>query len=175
VANVSSFLPVAGQGARVLILGSMPGIASLEAQRYYAHPRNAFWPIVAELCGFAVGLPYEQRLQRLQDAGIALWDVLASCARPGSLDSDIDPASIRTNDFATFLAAHPGIVAVGCNGGTAQRLFKQRVVRALPGELSQLRVLQLPSTSPAYASMTMAAKRAVWWRELRPLLAATGQ
>ena len=68
VANVSSFLPVARPDARVLILGSMPGIASLEARRYYAHPRNAFWPIMSDLCGFDLALPYEQRLQRAQDA-----------------------------------------------------------------------------------------------------------
>lgn len=170
MANVESFRPVARPDARVLILGSMPGVASLEAQRYYAHPRNAFWPIVSDLCGFAVELPYEQRLERLNDAGVALWDVLASCAREGSLDSDIDPATARANDFAAFFVAHPGVVAVFCNGGTAFRMYRQRVVRELPDVAAAVPVRQLPSTSPAHASMTLAQKKAVWREELAGLL-----
>lgn len=170
VANVSSFLPVARKSARVLILGSMPGIASLEAQRYYAHPRNAFWPILAEICGFAAALPYERRLNEVQRAGIALWDVLASCAREGSLDSDIEAASIRTNDFAGFLTSHPHVAAVFCNGGAAFQMFRKRVLPELPEEFATVRVRQLPSTSPAHASMTLAQKRDVWLRELAPLL-----
>ncbi len=170
VANVESFLPVARADARVLILGSMPGIASLEAQRYYAHPRNAFWPIVSQLCGFEVELPYELRLDRACGAGIALWDVLASCARKGSLDSDIDPASARANDFASFLASHREVSHVFCNGGTAFKMFQKRVVPELPETYRQLRVRQLPSTSPAHASMTLAGKCEVWRRELAGLL-----
>jgi TDG/mug DNA glycosylase family protein len=170
VANVSSFLPVARRDARVLILGSMPGIASLEAQRYYAHPRNAFWPILAEICGFDRELLYEQRLKEVQRLGIALWDVLASCARPGSLDSDIEAASIRTNDFAGFLASHPGVTTVLCNGGAAFQMFRKRVVPELSDEFAKVRVRQLPSSSPAHASMTLAQKRDVWLREIGPLL-----
>ena len=148
----------------------MPGIASLEAQRYYAHPRNAFWPIMAELCGLDEQSPYEQRLQRLQQSGIALWDVLASCSREGSLDSDIEVASMRTNDFAGFAKAHPKVVAVFCNGGTAYRLFRQRVLPTLAGDFANVLVRQLPSTSPAHASMKLAAKREIWLREIRPRL-----
>ena len=170
VTNVSSFLPVADRNARVLILGSMPGVASLEAQRYYAHPRNAFWPIMAELCGFEPQLAYEQRLLRVQQAGIALWDVLASCARVGSLDSEIEPASIRIHDFASFLQAHPQIAAVCCNVATAFRLFRQRVLPGLPASFAAIAVRQLPSTSPAHASMKPLTKREAWLRELRPLL-----
>ncbi|MGK0205935.1 MAG: TDG/mug DNA glycosylase family protein [Planctomycetota bacterium] len=170
VANVSSFLPVARKNARVLILGSMPGIASLEAQRYYAHPRNAFWPILAEICGFDRELAYEQRLKEALSKGIALWDVLASCAREGSLDSDIEAASIRTNDFAGFLSSHPGVTAVFCNGGAAFQMFRKRVVPGLPEEFAKVRVRQLPSSSPAHASMTLAQKRDVWVAEIGPLL-----
>lgn len=148
----------------------MPGIASLEAQRYYAHPRNAFWPIVSELCGFDVGLPYAARLDRLCDAGVALWDVLASCARKGSLDSDIDPGSARANDFAGFLAAHRNVSDVFCNGGTAFKMFQRRVLPDLSESCRPLRVRQLPSTSPAHASMTLAGKCEVWRRELAGLL-----
>lgn len=154
----------------MLILGSMPGIASLQAQRYYAHPRNGFWPIISELCGFDVKLPYEQRLDRACDAGIALWDVLASCARKGSLDSDIDPATARANDFAGFLATHRDVSHVFCNGATAFKMFHKRVVPELPETSRQLRVRQLPSTSPAHASMTRAGKWEVWRRELAGLL-----
>ncbi len=170
VTNVSSFLPVSRPDARILILGSIPGIASLEAQRYYAHPRNAFWPIVSDLCGFDVALPYEQRLQRAQDAGIALWDVLASCARPGSLDSAIDPESIQTNDFDRFLADHPSVMAVFCNGGTAFKLFKQRVMPGILVRRPDLLAQQLPSTSPAHASMKFAEKRDVWARGMQQWL-----
>jgi hypoxanthine-DNA glycosylase len=148
----------------------MPGIASLQAQRYYAHPRNAFWPIVSDLCGFDVALPYEKRLQRAQEAGIALWDVLASCARPGSLDSAIEPDSIRTNDFGRFLAGHPSVMAIFCNGATAFRLFKQRVMPGVLGRHPDLSVQQLPSTSPAHASMKFAEKRAVWARGIQQWL-----
>jgi len=170
VANVSSFLPVARKDARVLILGSMPGIASLEAQRYYAHPRNAFWPILADICGFDRELGYEQRLEQVQRAGIALWDVLASCARSGSLDSDIEAASIRTNDFAGFFASHPCVSHVFCNGGTAFQMFRKRVVPDLPEQCAELRVRQLPSSSPAHASMSLKQKRDAWFGELGQLL-----
>lgn len=170
VANVSSFLPVARPDARVLILGSMPGIASLEARRYYAHPRNAFWPIMSDLCGFDLALPYEQRLQRAQDAGLALWDVLASCARPGSLDSAIETDSIRTNDFDQFFADHRSVNAVFCNGATAFKLFKQRVMPGILVRHPDLSVQQLPSTSPAHASMKLAEKRDVWARGIQQLL-----
>lgn len=170
VVNVSSFLPVARPDARVLILGSMPGIASLEAQRYYAHPRNAFWPIVSSLCGFDLALAYEQRLQMAQDSGIALWDVLASCSRRGSLDSDIQVDSIQTNDFGRFLADHAGVSAVFCNGATAFKLFKQRVMPGIAVRHPSLSVEQLPSTSPAHASMKLAEKREVWGRAIQALL-----
>jgi len=148
----------------------MPGVASLRAQRYYAHPRNAFWPIVSQLCGFDVALPYETRLARAQDAGIALWDVLASCDREGSLDSEIDSGSVRANEFGGFVAAHPRITAVFCNGGMAYRLFRSHVLRQRPALFDKVHVKQLPSTSPAHASMTLADKCEVWRREVLPML-----
>lgn len=153
--------------AKVLIVGSMPGVASLQAQRYYAHPRNAFWPIVGAICGFDAALDYEARLDELRTAGIALWDVLHSCVREGSLDSDIDAASVEPNDFAGFFAAHGAIAAVLCNGGTAFTAYTRRVVPALSAPFAALPVERLPSTSPAHAGMSFDDKLAAWQAALR--------
>lgn len=154
------FAPVARADARVLILGSMPGVASLQAQRYYAHPRNAFWPIMATLLKFDSDIAYEERLEKLQAAGIALWDVLASCYRPGSLDSAIDPASQVPNDFNRFLREHPLIERVCFNGGKAESAFTKQVLPSL--QRKPLRFVRLPSTSPAHAGLTFEAKLARW-------------
>ncbi len=106
--TVHSFPPIARADARVLILGSMPSEASLAAGQYYGHPRNAFWPILAELLGFDHRIPYDQRVQAVLQARVAVWDVLASCVRPGSADADIDAESILVNDFETFLRGTSG-------------------------------------------------------------------
>lgn len=110
--HVQSFPPVEDGAASILILGSMPGKESLRAGQYYAHPRNAFWPIMGDLIGAKPGLPYQTRTQMLKSAGIALWDVLASCKRHSSMDADIDAASICPNDFASFFLKHPNITHV---------------------------------------------------------------
>lgn len=94
--------PLSRPDAGVLILGSMPGVASLKAQQYYAHPQNLFWKILGCTFGFDPAATYEERTQYLAEAGVAVWDVLASCMREGSLDADIDKASAVPNDFATF-------------------------------------------------------------------------
>ena len=167
VAEVSSFDPIANRDARVLLVGSMPGVASLQAHRYYAHPRNAFWPILAAFCGFDAEEPYARRLLALRRARLALWDVLGRCHRQGSLDADIDAASMVANDFAGFLATHPQVHAVGCNGGTAHRLFRKLVVPTLPRPLE---VVPLPSTSPAHARMSLADKQTIWLRELERVI-----
>ena len=170
MAAVSSFPPVASRDATVLVLGSMPGVASLEAQRYYAHPRNAFWPIMGELLGFDPTQPYRARLTALRRSGVALWDVLARCVRPGSLDSDIDPRSVEVNDFAGFLQRHRRIERVLCNGGAAHQLFRRRALPTLPAPLGELEVLQLPSTSPANAGTRPAQKLARWRAAMAPHL-----
>lgn len=146
--------------ARVLILGTMPGVASLQAQQYYAHPRNAFWPMMASLLGFDVALPYEQRLAQLTVNKIALWDVLASCERPGSLDSAIARASEQPNDFLSLFACCRQLRAVACNGGTAFALFRRHVLPVV--DVAGIDILQLPSTSPAHAGKSFAAKLAEW-------------
>ena len=154
-----SFAPVVGPGARVLVLGSMPGVASLDAGRYYAHPRNLFWPIMGALFDAGPELPYAQRLARLQQAGIALWDVAGECVRPGSLDARIEAGSVVANDIAGLLAAHPGIDRIRFNGSAAQTLFRRHVLPALPRAPDLAR---LPSTSPAHAALRFDAKLAAW-------------
>ena len=160
MALLYSFPPVAGPDAHTLILGSMPGRASLAAGEYYAHPRNLFWPILGELFGASPTLPYAARLQKLTDAGLALWDVLQCCEREGSLDGDIAPASIVANDFATFLAEHPRIVRVFFNGTMADTSFRRHVLRTLPHHA--LHFTRLPSTSPANAAYSYARRLEAW-------------
>ena len=160
-----SFAPVSAPDARVLVLGSMPGLKSLQAQRYYAHPQNRFWPFMGELVGADPALPYSERCRRLTLAGIALWDVLASCERTGSLDSAIRDETAQANDFEGFLAAHPGIGAVLFNGAKAEDSFRRFVLPTLG--LGDLRYRRLPSTSPANASQRPADKLAAWRDGLR--------
>jgi double-stranded uracil-DNA glycosylase len=166
VTRVRSFGPLAGTGATVLLLGSMPGIASLRAGQYYAHPRNLFWPILGELVGAHPGLPYDERVGRLGDAGIAVWDVLRSCRRAGSLDADIDGGSIVPNDFPSFFAAYPRITRVFFNGSTAERCYRRCVLSRLSGPA--LEYTRLPSTSPAHAALTYERKLEAWRAILPP-------
>jgi hypoxanthine-DNA glycosylase len=147
--RVSGFPAVSAIDARVLILGSMPGRASLQAGQYYAFGRNAFWKIMGELFSAGPDLAYPERLDRLVGARIALWDVLAACQRPGSLDSDIKLNSAEANDFNHFFATHPAVSHVFFNGRTAESVFRRRVVPELTPELE---LVALPSTSPAHAS-----------------------
>ncbi len=171
MAHVRSFPPIARRDARVLVLGTMPGIASLAASQYYAHPRNAFWPIVGAVCGFDPALPYRRRCAALRARGVAVWDVLAACVRPGSLDSDIDVATMEAHDFAAFFASHRAIRVVVGNGGVAHGLFVRRVQPLLPEPARSLPAVRVPSTSPAHAGRSFAAKLAAWRRVLTPHLA----
>src|ERR1700683_4602601 len=113
---IRSFNPVSDRSARTLVLGSMPGVRSLQASRYYAHPRNAFWPIMAKILNVSEESPYETRVQSLLTARIALWDVLHACVRNGSLDSAIETGSRVPNAFASFFKRHPEISLVCFNG-----------------------------------------------------------
>lgn len=144
------------------MLGSIPGVASLRAGQYYAHPRNHFWPIVEVLFGIARDLPYPLRCHALIDRGIAVWDVLQTCVRPGSLDAAIEPESIVANDFAGFLADYPGIRAIYCNGGMAATSYRRHVLPTLRGPAAEIPLVRLPSTSPANASYSFERKLAAW-------------
>lgn len=156
-AIVRSFPPIASPDACILVLGSMPGAASLAAGRYYAHPQNAFWRIMGALVGAGPDRDYDERQRILKARGIAVWDVLRSCVRPSSLDSDICNES--PNDFATFFGAHPHIRRIGLNGGKAASSFRKYVAPLCP---AQIEVVALPSTSPAHAARSFEQKCALW-------------
>ncbi|GAC1372818.1 MAG: DNA-deoxyinosine glycosylase [Aquirhabdus sp.] len=155
-----SFKPVINDSARVIILGSMPGIKSLTEQQYYAHPQNAFWRIMAALFEFNVHTEYEQRLEFLQSAGVALWDVLHSCKREGSLDSMIQPQTQVPNDFNELFQTYPNIRAVFFNGAKAENYFSKHIMPSLAE--NQLHFARLPSTSPAHASLSFEKKLEAW-------------
>ncbi len=157
------FAPLENAHGRILILGSMPGVASLRQQQYYAHPRNTFWPIIESLLGIDRGLPYAERCVRLVASGIALWDVMRACRRSGSLDSAIERDSIQANDFPAFFRSHPDLNAVFFNGGAAEQTFQREVARrhASADWLPETRV-RLPSTSPANARLTVDDKLQHW-------------
>ncbi|WP_425497210.1 DNA-deoxyinosine glycosylase [Luteimonas flava] len=157
--RIRSFAPVVGDHARVLVLGSMPGVASLDADRYYAHPRNVFWPIVGALFGFDPALPYDARLAQLTARGVALWDVAGECVRPGSLDARIEAGSVVPHDIGGLLARYPGITRIRFNGAAAETLFRRHVLPTLDVVPDLLR---LPSTSPAHAALGFEAKLAAW-------------
>lgn len=158
-ARIRSFAPITGDDPRVLVLGSMPGVASLDAHRYYAHPRNLFWPIIGTLLGFDPALPYDARIAHVRAHGIALWDVAGECVRQGSLDARIDAGSVVPNDIRGLLARHPGITRIRFNGATAESLFRRHVLPKLDAVPDLLR---LPSTSPAHAALGFEAKLAAW-------------
>lgn len=159
--NVAGLPLISRPDARVLLLGSAPSVLSLQKGEYYGNPRNAFWPVMAELLGVPPGESYESRRQMLVEARIALWDVLASAERPGSLDASIVGATAVVNDFEAFFAGHPLVRAVFFNGQTARRFWDRRVDgrQALPAGLA---LTTLPSTSPANAALSMAEKLAAW-------------
>jgi TDG/mug DNA glycosylase family protein len=146
---------------RVLILGTMPGKVSLRERQYYAHPQNGFWRIVGGILGFDPASPYDARVASVQSAGIAIWDVLKSCIRASSLDSDIDNSSLVPNDFAAFLAEHPQIRRVCFNGAKAEALYMKHVRPRLAAD-PYAQYLRLPSTSPANASVPLAEKVRAW-------------
>lgn len=150
------FPPIIADGAETLILGNMPSVMSLGAQEYYANPQNAFWRITGEIFGFDATAPYDVRAAALTAHGIAVWDVLRSCRRVGSLDSAVEPDSMVANDFREFFDRHAGIRRVFFNGAAAEKNFN-RLVRIAP----DLQYRRLPSTSPAQ-TMRYADKLAAW-------------
>ncbi len=160
------FPPVARSDAIVLVLGSLPSSRSIAEQQYYAHPRNAFWPIMKSILG--VDGSYEERCGQLIEHRIALWDVLASSVRPGSMDADIDVPSAQSNDLGTFLDAHRDLRLIAFNGSKAQELFGRCISMQLAAD--RLKQVRLPSTSPAYAAMPFSAKLGAWRQAIESVL-----
>lgn len=145
--------------ARMLIVGSMPSVKSLADAQYYAHPRNAFWPIMFDVFSVERSGDYEKKKALIREHGLALWDVAAVCEREGSLDSAM--RDIAFNDFASLYAQCPNIRTVLCNGGTAHALFLRS------GAAGDRRVVRMPSTSPAY-TMAYEKKLSCWREALEP-------
>ena len=154
----SGFPPVARSDARILILGSLPGRRSIAEQQYYAHPQNAFWRIMRDLYG--VEGDYAARCMQLTERGIAVWDVLYSSIRPGSMDADIRLDSARANAFDQFFREHRGLRLLAFNGQKAAQLFARFVEPAC--HANDIGRVVLPSTSPAYASLSYSDKLERW-------------
>lgn len=151
----------------MLILGSMPGKASLAANQYYAHPRNVFWKITAALLDFDLDATYARRLESLIHHRIALWDVLQTCTRASSLDSDIVESSIVPNRFREFFDSHRDVAAIYFNGARAQQMYRRHVLPEIAEPSRSLYSARLPSTSPAHASLSFAQKLDAWKTAVR--------
>ncbi len=159
---IKGFNVLGDHQAKILILGSMPSVTSLQKQQYYAHSRNAFWRIMAALFNNAKPLDYLQVQSLMEAEKIAVWDVVKSCVREGSLDSAIEKESIEVNDFIRLFKVFKQVKWIFFNGSTAQKLFKGNVYQQLPAEYKTLSYTKLPSTSPAYAAMRYEDKLAAW-------------
>ncbi len=158
----------------MLILGSLPGVASLRAGEYYAHPRNQFWPIMRALFDIPAAAPYGRRVAALCAAGVCVWDVLAEATRPGSGDADIVCATARAHDIGGLLRRQRSIGLIAFNGGTARRLYARFVAPTIsPDRRAALRLVTLPSTSPAHASLPPAEKLRRWRAALGPVSPVT--
>ena len=146
--------PVTGPRPEILILGSFPSVLSLERAEYYGNPKNQFWKIMEALFGIPSHLPYVERAHAVSDAGVALWDVVRSCSRPGSADAGIREPVF--NDIPGFVASHPTLCLVALNGSTAGRLYSR-----LDG-VGHIPSVVLPSTSPAHARQSLDEKVERW-------------
>ncbi|MFK8080102.1 MAG: DNA-deoxyinosine glycosylase [Granulosicoccus sp.] len=162
-----SFAPLAGKYMHTLVLGTMPGQKSLHLQQYYAHQRNSLWPILCAIVknekpSYTVhkALNYQQRCDLITSAGYALWDVLAQCERPGSLDGNIVRQSEIPNAVPQLLSRHPELRIIACNGRTAETLFKRHILPQLSEPIPA--IIALPSTSPAMASLSLHDKHERW-------------
>ena len=156
-----SFSALCNTNTKLLILGSLPGKKSIAEQQYYAHPRNALWPILCDWMQLPASMSYEQRIATALDRGIGFWDVVAQAERPGSLDSDIHASTVHYNPVDQLIPKLPKLKGILLNGGAAMTLFKRAGFNQTANE-NGVTFVQLPSTSPAHASMTLEEKRVAW-------------
>lgn len=159
--NISSFLPIIDKESKILILGSIPGVKSLEMQQYYAHPQNKFWKIIFELFNEKFTTDYDERIKILEKHHIALWDVIDTCERKGSLDSKI--RNEEANDIRQLLKNYPNIKAIFCNG---QKSYKN--LQKIMGKECTIPIFVLPSTSPLHTISF--EKKLVEWGILKSFL-----
>ncbi len=163
---LSGLPPIEAVTTRLLILGSMPGQESLNRQQYYAHPRNAFWFIMDDLLKNGSKLSYPERQKMLKESRISLWDVLSNCVRPGSLDGDIVAKSEVANNLDGFCRRHPELQAIAFNGQKARHSFTRHFLRHDKVSWQNLTLIDLPSTSPAHATLGPTEKRQRWQKNL---------
>jgi double-stranded uracil-DNA glycosylase len=167
---ITCFPPIASPDAKILILGSFPGEESLRKQEYYAHPRNSFWFIIRTLFHLEAALSYPAGVKALQSHRVALWDVLLSCRREGSLDSFIDDATILVNDFQSFFRRYTCIEMIFFNGVKAEKEYRRRVLPSIDPLCTALHYHSLPSTSPAMAKLNRHEKLAQWAKIMEQLV-----
>jgi len=169
--EISGFDPIAAPDARVLILGSMPSTMSKAKDQYYGHHKNGFWTIMGQLFGAEPDLCYGLRKGILMTHRVAVWDVLRTCQRLGSLDVDIELDSIVINDFSDFFSRHGQIRHVFFNGMTAEKIYRKYILPTLPERFGHLVYHRLPSTSPTNAALSLTQKLEAW-QEVRRCMAA---
>ncbi len=159
--SVNSFEPIIGSNPKVLILGSMPGVVSLQTQQYYANPRNAFWPIMSELFAVEWSEDYQQRVLQIKQLPVIIWDTLKTCRRQGSLDSSIDNELLQVNEILPMLEQFSRLKLIAFNGMASEKYFNQYIDRRSIKSL-QVECIRLPSTSPAHARMSVKQKFEDW-------------
>ncbi len=153
--KISSFPPIINENSKILILGSIPGVKSLEMQQYYAHPQNKFWKIICEIFNEEFTTNYQQRIEILEKHHIALWDVIDTCERKGSLDSEI--RNEEANKIEELLQNFPNIKAIFCNGQKSHKNLQKILEKKF-----RMPIIVLPSTSPAYAGLKYEEKLLSW-------------
>ena len=158
-----SFEAITDQNTQILILGSMPGVKSLDDQQYYAHPRNAFWTIMEALFDIKQHVKYDERLNLLKGSDIGLWDIYGRCYRKGSLDSAIDSSTVEFNNLEDLITQLPKLRVIACNGQAAHKALNKYIKqKSLDLKAKNIEVLSLPSTSPAYAAKSESEKIEMW-------------
>ena len=160
------FPPILGSKPKVLILGSMPSQKSLSKQQYYGYPQNAFWKIMAKIFEYPEEFSYSKRTEIVIQHGIAIWDVIHSCVRPGSLDSSIQKDTVIENNIPELIEHNPSIKKILCNGGTAYQLFQKHFNSWIKNH-PEIKLEKLPSTSPAHASLNFDQKLMIWSKAIK--------